>query len=148
MPAELFRLAEKEGIVVAYHDFVPPIEAVYLTLRNGQPIIGLASWLDERTPHFRCVFAEELGHHFACASSSEEYFHIRKFRIQIAKAEYKARKWAALFLIPPSELLEAIEKGIVESYDLADHFNVTHEFLLFRLSLHDARNMLWNQMGA
>lgn len=131
-------LAESEGIVVEYHDFVPPLEAVYLVLENGVPIIGLASWLREGTPYARCVFAHELGHHFTAACLPDVYIREHSDDVAIWKAEHKADRWAANYLIPRMELLRVLPRAS-SVYELAQHFHVTEGMMRFRLSLPDVR---------
>jgi hypothetical protein len=65
MAENLFRLEEKEGIIIEWSDFAAPLEAVYSAMLGLPPLIRLAKSL-EKAPltYLRCVLAEELGHHF------------------------------------------------------------------------------------
>lgn len=47
----------------------------------------------------------------------------------IAKHEYKADKWAVKHALSAEELNEAVAAGFTEIWQLAEHFNVTEEFM-------------------
>ena len=47
----------------------------------------------------------------------------------VEKHEYKAWKWAIQRLIPEEELDAAVESGLAEAWELAEHFQVTEPFL-------------------
>lgn len=139
MPLELFNLTEKEGIDIEWWDFKPPLEAVYWALPGLPPIIGLSNQLKhESTAYFRCVLAEEIGHHYTTVTNAipQTFFHYRD-RLEVSRAEYRALRWAANYLMPKEELNEAIEKGIKEVWELAEFFNVTEDIVRFRLGLPD-----------
>ncbi len=136
---ELFQLAEREGIIIEWWDFEPPLEAVYWATPELPPVIGLANSLASvPRAYFRCVLAEELGHHFTTVGSRvpRTYFHYRD-RLEISRAEYRALKWAAKWLVPKDKLMQIYKKGIVEVWELAEHFNVTEQMVVFRLQLPD-----------
>lgn len=137
MPQELLALADAEGIIVLTWDFKPPVEALYLSIK-GKHFIAIAYSVLADKRYLRCVLAEELGHHFTTAWDCRPKKILRyKDRLRISKEEYKARKWAAQFLMPFHELEKAIRNGIHEVWDLADHFCVTEDMVKFRLELPD-----------
>lgn len=47
----------------------------------------------------------------------------------VAKHEYKADKWAVERAFSAEELDEAVAAGCTELWELAEHFNVTEEFM-------------------
>ncbi len=47
----------------------------------------------------------------------------------VEKHEYKANKWAIKRLIPADELDKAVADGHTSIYDLAEHFEVTEDFM-------------------
>lgn len=136
MPFEMLRLAAKEGIKVEYWKFEPPLEGVYLASPGVPPVIGISSRMFENSPRFRCVLAEELGHHFTTAGDRlpKKFFHYRD-RLSVSKAEYRALKWAAEYLMPEDKLGEAFLSGCVEAWSIADRFNVTEDMVRFRLTI-------------
>jgi len=140
MPFSLLKMADDYGIKVEYWDFRPPLEAVYWSFPGIPPVIGLANSLFESRPHFRCVLAEELGHHFTTAGVAipKTYFHYRD-RLEVSRAEYRAMRWAALHLVPLDKLQQAVRWGVCERWELAEYFDVTEGLVDFRLRLPDVR---------
>jgi len=139
MPMELFQLAERERIFIEWWDFEQPLEAIYWAVPGMPPVIGLANSLNHAPrAYFRCVLAEELGHHFTTMGYRipRTYFHYRD-RMEVSRAEHLALKWAAKWLMPLDELVRAFRKGILEAWELADYFDVTYDMARFRLSLPD-----------
>jgi len=137
MPVSLLRLAEHEGIKIEYWDFKPPLEAIYWSYPGLPPVIGISNTITSRA-HFRCVLAEELGHHFMTVGETiPKTFCRYRDRLEISKAEYQALKWAALHLIPLDKLQRAIRLNIKQRWELADYFDVTEEMIDFRLRLLD-----------
>lgn len=136
VPDKLFEMAERHKIKIEYWDFSPPLEAVYLQFPDLPPIIGLAKSLLGNSRHLRCVLAEELGHHFTTAGEMvpKEYYHYCQ-RLACSKVEYKARRWAALYLIPQKQLEFAYWQGITERWEMAEYFNVTEDVIDLRLKL-------------
>jgi Zn-dependent peptidase ImmA (M78 family) len=142
MPYTMLQTASDAGIKVEYFSFVPPMQGIYLCEDDMPPIIGLDSTLQHSMPALRCVLAEELGHHFTSAG----YCLPRKFysfyeRNNITRAEYKALKWAANYLMPEHDLLDVIRDGLYEKWEIAEYFNVTEDFAMFRLRLFGVRNL-------
>jgi len=138
MPFDLLLLAEKEGIRVEYWDFQPPLEAVYLALPGLPSVIGLSRSLFDNRAHFRCVLAEELGHYFTTVGDAvpKTHYHYHN-RLEISRAEYRALRWAAQYLIPLDKLLKAARRGVCEKWMIAEYFDVTDEMVDFRLKLPD-----------
>lgn len=136
MPYDLISLACNEGIKVEYWDFEPPLEGVYWKHPELPPIIGLSKALFGNRKHFRTVLAEELGHHFTTAGNYvwEVCFHYSD-RVNASRAEYRARKWAARYVMPRDKLVNALRRGIVEIWDLSDCFEVDEELVRLRLEI-------------
>jgi Zn-dependent peptidase ImmA (M78 family) len=137
----MFALAEEEGIEILWFDFNPPIRGLYWAPKKFPPVIGLDNKLDTNTPLLRCIMAEELGHHFTLDRDClcRTYFNYRD-RLAISKAEYRAFRWAAIYLMPKARLVQAFHLGYVEAWRLADRFNVTEDMVRFRLRLPDINN--------
>ncbi len=139
MPMELFQLAEREGIIIEWWDFEPPLEAVYWAAPKLPPVIGLSNSLDRVSrAYFRCVLAEELGHHFTTAGQRipRTFFHYRN-RLEVSAAEYRALRWAAEWLMPRDKLTRALRRGVAQVWELAEFFNVTEQMAAFRLQIPD-----------
>ena len=70
------------------------------------------------------AFAHELGH---CQTHS--FYNVySKFDVR-SKHEHRADRWAIEKLLPIAELEEALEKGYVEKWQLADYFEVTEDLI-------------------
>lgn len=138
MSLDLFELADDEGITIDFIEFSPPINGLYYATDGLGPAIGIAKRIEHNQTLLRCVLAEELGHHFTSVGNHlpKECYNYAD-RLMINKIEYKAMKWAAMYLIPLDKLLNCIQDGIVSTWELADHFTVTEEMVLFRLKLPD-----------
>ncbi len=136
MPFEMLKLAHEEGIKVEYWDFEPPLDGIYVAVPGLPPVIGMSNRLFESSPRFRCVLAEELGHHFTTVGDAlpKKFFHYRD-RLSVSKAEYRALKWAAEYLMPRAKLERAFRSGCTEIWGLAERFGVTDEMAKFRLEM-------------
>lgn len=148
MPVNLLHIAQSEGIEVRYMNLAPPIdiEGCYFASSGRPHFIGLAKQLEDNLPYLRCVFAEELGHHFTSTGIAIPHSHYRySRRLNINRTEYKALQWAAKLLMPLEEIREALCEGICEDWQLADHFIVTKEMVHFRFQLADIKNKLFNR---
>lgn len=59
------------------------------------------------------MLAEELGHHFTSAGFGiPKQFYNYSERLVITGIEYKALRWAANYLIPENDLLDALRDCI------------------------------------
>lgn len=139
----LLTLAEQENIIVEQFPFHHPLMGIYLHESGKVPIIGLSTFISSNVER-RCIMAEELGHHFTSAgisiSTKCEFYNYLE-RSEISRTEYKALKWAANYLMPEHDLLNIISNGLHEKWELADYFNVTEEFAVFRLKLFCAQKL-------
>ena len=130
---DLLHLAEKERITIDYWDFVPPLEAVFLSLPNGKAFIGLDKSLKKNIPYMRCVLAEEIGHYYTTVGDHlpVTLFHYAH-RITLSQAEHKALRWAAEYLMPADEIRMAYAEGLREPWEFAERFDVTEQMVLSR----------------
>ena len=70
------------------------------------------------------ILAHEVGHCETGAFYTENTLELR------SRCEYRADKWTIKTLIPKESLAEALEDGITELWQLAEHFGVTEDFML------------------
>ena len=120
---ELYRLAETESITVDFFKLNRK-EALSVMDESGCCYIAidpfrLSGCQDEQTK-----LAHELGH---CCTGSFYNIH-SPFDIR-QKHENRADKWAIYHIISEDELDEAVAEGYTEIWDLAEHFNVTEDFM-------------------
>lgn len=139
MPEQLLRLADSEGIIIEHWDFKPPIEAIYRAAVSCPPIICLSKKLNplNNRAHFRTVLGEELGHHFTTIGDKIPRTHTcYRDKLMISKAELSALRWAAEFLIPSSELENAmISQGCITEWEIADMFCVDEWLVKFKFGV-------------
>jgi hypothetical protein len=50
-------------------------------------------------------------------------------------------RWAAEYLFPENDLLDVIGSGLYEPWELAEYFNITEKFAVFRLRLFGAKEI-------
>lgn len=85
----------------------------------------------------RVVAAYHEGGHYATGTTHKLY----SPQDLLAKHEYKADKWAVKKLIPKDELQAAIKNGYTETWELADHFGVSEEFIKKAICLYTYGNL-------
>lgn len=83
-------------------------------------------WINERLTNAEkmSIVAEEIGHYETSSGNI-----LDQSVLSNMKQERLARKWAYEKVIPLEEIIEAVQSGIKEIYDLAEHFEVTEEFM-------------------
>lgn len=117
---EFDKIAQKFGIEILEFK-CPKNKSISVMNDDGNCYIGIDSNMTERNEIVHK--AHELGH---CLTGS---FYNRYSKLDIiSKHEYRANKWAIKKLIPKDELIEAFEKGIIELWQVAEHFEVTEDF--------------------
>lgn len=72
-----------------------------------------------------CVLAEELGHHYTTAGDI-----LDQTDTSNRKQERRARIWAYCKLLSLDDLIDSYKCGCRNRYEIADHLNVTEEFLI------------------
>jgi Zn-dependent peptidase ImmA (M78 family) len=132
----MYRIAGQESIDIEWQEFISPIRGIYWAPDDIPPVIWLDRSLENNNRLLRCVMAEELGHHFTLDRDClcRTYFNYQD-RLAVSRAEYRALRWAAIYLIPRNKFEQAIKQGIRERWELAEYFNVTEQMVDFRLSL-------------
>ncbi len=137
-------LANEQHIEITLAPLPEKIHGFYSMFQN-QPQIVMNECLPEGSAEYRCVLAEELGHHFtspveALPRSGIPYYE----RLQHDRVESKAVRWAADFLIPTELLLHRIEDCSVSCIqELADAFQVTVELMQHKLYYMSCKALYW-----
>ena len=132
---QMLTLAYEENIFVEELYLDEPFKGLYVHQLGKPPLIGLSTAIVDIAEK-RSILAEELGHHFTTVGPiiSRE-FHTYSTRQSISKAEYKALRWAANYLISDDDLLSAFRDCIDTPIELAEYFKVTPEIIKVRLKL-------------
>lgn len=134
MPEKLLELAESENILVDYFILPADLLGVYYRTKNMPPVILLHSRLKDNRRLLRCVFAEEIGHHFTTSQNIMVFS--RKDNYVYMKYEKLALWWATKYLMPLKELIKAINGGLFLTHEIAEHFEVTERFAGIGLKLY------------
>lgn len=115
----LFDFASSRGHEVVYRNLT---ENKAITYEDDRFYIALSKNLS-RTEE-KELAAHELGH----CEYGGTYCRSSKYSVK-AKAEYRANKWAYYQLVSPDEITECVRGGIVTPWELAEHFDVSDEFM-------------------
>ncbi|HHW39932.1 MAG TPA: ImmA/IrrE family metallo-endopeptidase [Syntrophomonadaceae bacterium] len=144
MLLKLLRFAEKQGIIVDYWEFAPPIRAVYLP--GDPPVIGLDKHLTRS--ELRTYLAEEISHHLVSVGNGiiQPHYSYRE-KLYVSSLEYRARKLAVNWLLPDKEFIQAMKKGLA-IWELAELFDVTEDAVKFKMNLIRLKTALEGGFGA
>lgn len=119
----LYHIAQEQNIDVLTFPMADN-ESLSVMLPNGKCFIGMDKSVREDSAEERVHLAHEVGH---CVTGA--FYNAHSLHDLRQKHEHKADKWAIRQLIPESELMEAVEAGITELWDLAELFDVTVQFM-------------------
>ncbi len=125
--------AYEDGIdVVRYHFFSDRIKGLYC---DG--VIGINKKIDTRIEE-SCILAEELGHHHTTVGN------IIDQKIDgNTKKEKKARLWAYNKKIGLSGIVSAYKHGCRNLFEMAEHLEVTEDFLRDALEMYRSKYGLY-----
>lgn len=128
---KLFELAENENIKVMEKYLPNTIKGFFY--RNGKfNLICLEQRLNRINK--KIIFAEELGHYFT--SHGDSFNLSRPDFVTCSVTEYRARRWAAKFLIPDKVFKKILQRDMNLNYkQIADELEVTKELLEFRYNV-------------
>ena len=85
----------------------------------------------------KVCLSHELGHEFKNA-----FYNLRNTFETRERQEERANRWAVHNLLPVSDLKRAVESGITEVWELAEHFDVTEDFIRDALRLYTMEGTL------
>ncbi len=109
----------RDGIyVIDYHFSSPNIKGLYAD--NTIAINKALSTQAERA----CILAEELGHHYTSAGNILDQNDVAN-----RKQEFRARVYGYNLLIGLRGIIQAYEAGCRNLYEIAEHLDVTEEYL-------------------
>lgn len=119
----LYRIAEQHNIPVECFQMQQEAAISYMD-ENGNCYIGMDPMQLENTADEKVKLAHDLGH---CVTGS---FYNRYSTLDLrGKHEYIANGWAYRKLLPFEKLQQALEDGILNSYELAEYFEVPQNFI-------------------
>ncbi len=136
--SELYSIAETGRTEVICCD-LPETRSVSVRTAGGRCYIGIDPFAIKTTAEERVHLAHEIGH---CETLS---FYNAYSSLDIRERhEERADRWAVSRLVPAEELTQAMERGAVEIWSLAEYFDVTEEFMRKAIEIHKKMNFLIN----
>ena len=99
-----------------------------VTIKLNPPISAWGVFLDKEKSKTHAEEKSALLHesgHYATGATHAVYSKLDL----VEQHEYKADKWAVQHALTEDELDEAVAEGYTEIWDLAEHFNVTEDFM-------------------
>lgn len=120
----LYQYAEKKNIDVDCFE-TKKAECFSIMDEDGDCAIVINPFMLKDSVDETVKLAHELGH---CETGAFYYGSPLQLKEQ---CEYRANLWAIKKLIPKDELKKALESGIIELWELAEHFEVSEELMKF-----------------
>ena len=132
---ELYQLAEQSDVDI--YDFrLDYTKSISLMESCGDCRIAIDSTQMMSLAEEKTILGHELGH---CVTGS---FYNRYSPLDVRqKHENRANKRAILTLIPFDELVDVVVSPWNSLYEIAEHFDVTEEFMLMALELYRDKAM-------
>ena len=121
--SNLYDLAKQQNIEVLSFS-MPQNESMSVMLEDGRCFIGMDDSVRDGGIRERVHLSHELGH---CVTGS--FYNIYAAIDHRQRHENRANKWAIQALIPMEDLDSAIAQGCTEIWELAEHFQVTEDFI-------------------
>lgn len=129
---ELYKRAEEENVQV---DGFKMREITSVSFPDGWIAID---YTKIKSPiHEKELLAHELGHYETGA-----FYNVATPLLTRSKCESKAQRKAISILVPEDEFWAAIDKGCEEYWELAEHFNVSYEFIIKAMEYYNGRRSL------
>ena len=130
----LYRIAAEENIEVL--SFPLQETGSMSVMDGGRCFIGMDETVLDAGPKERVHLSHELGH---CLTGS---FYNRYAAVDCRQRhENRANKWAIRKLISAGQLDDAVAEGCVTLWDLAEHFEVTEQFMKKAVCLYTYGNV-------
>lgn len=122
---KLYQIAKEEHICIDYHSMkkLSAFSMPYTIVIDPQK-------MNNRQKIKECL-AHELGHH-----KRNAFYKISSNLETKEWQEERATRWAVQELIPADELKKAMHQGNTEIWQLAEHFDVSEEFMAEAMRVH------------
>lgn len=132
---ELYRMADEDSITVDCFE-LGKREALSFMDTDGECFIAIDPFKLHSMQDETIKLAHEMGH--CCTGSFYNRYAARDVR---QKHENRANRWAIETLIPEEELDDAVADGYTNIFELAEHFNVTEDFMRMAVCWYTHRNL-------
>lgn len=120
---EVYSMAEDENVEVTNFT-LDETKSLSVRTESGDCYIALDEKKFSTTAEKKVALAHELGH---CKTGA--FRNVYSPFDLVCQHEYRANRQAVLDLVPYEDLIKAIRSGVVEVWELAEHFNVTEDFI-------------------
>jgi len=113
---------------------------------NTVSMIIMNNNLDTSSAKYKTILIEELGHYFTSVGDNTPKKHLSySQKLRIDKSEEQAIRWACNYAIPDLDLLNQIKENKMRTIqDIAEHYNVTTEFVQQKLEFMNRVQCNWN----
>lgn len=132
---ELYEYANENGIEVDYF-LLHHIKSLSTVLDGDKPVIAMDATKISTQAEETVILGHEIGH---CETRS--FYTKDTDRYTRCRCENKANRWAIEKLIPKRDMLEAINQGHREIWDLAEYFGLPENFVIRAIWLYRNGNM-------
>lgn len=120
---ELYQFAEHTDVSV--DDFPLPANASLAVMADsGECHIAIDARQVRGEPDEKVKLAHELGH---CVTGS--FYNQYSPFDELGKHEKRANIWSYKNLVPFDELNDAVTSGLIQTWELAEHFDVPEEYV-------------------
>lgn len=141
----LHRIIEDEGILLEYQALPGELDGMFHFF-EGSCAILIEESIVMKERRYRSVLAEEIGHYFTCSwDSISRRRGTLHGRIKYEKAEMKAHRWAADYMISTELVLAAMDTmHPVSLLSLSDIFTVEESLVQHKLAAMAAIRHTWH----
>lgn len=134
---QVYQECDRDGIDV---DYFPMKEAVAIALPDG--CIAMDVDKIESSAEEKVILCHEKSHVDLGA-----FYNLYSPLDLKAKHEWKVQKRTIKKLVPLNELQEAIDNSIIETWELAEYFDVPEEFMIEALQYYQNNAKIINHTG-
>lgn len=127
----LLKIANDEGIRI---DLFPMSKNKSVSIPKA---IALNPNKIETNRELKVILGHELGHH-----KRNAFYTVKSSLEARGWQEERATRWAVNTLLPVDEIKEAFKKGYTETWQLAEYFDVTEDFVKDAVRIHKLKGRL------
>ncbi len=123
---KLLNICATSGIHIVRTKLPKNLKAIIYSDNNTEPVISLDHSINTYK-ETACILAEEVGHYYTSCGNLLTDSNLHKSIVR--KQENIAKRWAFQYMISLSDLIDAHKASCATIYEVAEHLQVTEEFL-------------------
>lgn len=123
---KLLKICATSGIHIERTKLPKNLKAILYSDTETHPVISI-DYSIRTYKEAACVLAEEVGHYYTSCGNLLTDSNLHKSIIN--KQENIAKRWAFKYMISFSDLIDAHKAGCSTLYEVAEHLDITEEFL-------------------